>query len=84
MQRSSVENFTLCDLDNYDVILGNTFLDAYKVNIFLRVHAKNGYKLMNLDAIKNFALAKMRVNLVALISELELHSFLIFMLLRVS
>jgi hypothetical protein len=84
LQRSSVENFTLCDLDNYDVILGNTFLDAYKVNIFLRVHAKNGYKLMNLDAIKNFALAKMRVNLVALISELELHSFLIFMLLRVS
>ncbi len=26
------ENFTLCDLDNFDVILGNTFLDAYKVD----------------------------------------------------
>ncbi len=89
MQRSSIENFTLCDLDNYDVIIGNTFLDAYKINIFrnkgkLRICAKNGYKLMNLNAIYNFALAKMGVNLVALISELESFSFFIFMLLKVS
>jgi hypothetical protein len=27
-----VENFTLCDLNNFDVILGNTFLDAYKID----------------------------------------------------
>jgi hypothetical protein len=79
----------LCDLHNYDVIIGNTFLDAYKVNIFdnegkLRFCAKNGYKLMNLDAIYNCASTKMGVNLVALISELELLSFLIFMLLKVS
>jgi hypothetical protein len=39
------ENFTMCDLNNFDVILGNTFLDAYEVDIFhnggkLKVHAK--------------------------------------------
>jgi len=27
-----VANFTLCDVDNFDVILQNTFLDAYKVD----------------------------------------------------
>jgi hypothetical protein len=53
------ENFTLCDLDNFDVILGNTFLDAYKVNILhngskLKVHAKVGFKLMNLDVKYNY------------------------------
>ncbi len=35
----------MCDLNNFDVILGNTFLDAYEVDIFhnggkLKVHAK--------------------------------------------
>jgi hypothetical protein len=29
-----LENFTLCDVNNFDVILRNTFLDAYKVYIF--------------------------------------------------
>jgi len=28
------ENFTLCDLNYFDIILRNTFLDAYEVNIF--------------------------------------------------
>jgi hypothetical protein len=28
------ENFILSDLNNFDAILGNTFLDAYKINIF--------------------------------------------------
>ncbi len=47
------ENFTLCALDNFDVIPGNTFLDAYKIDIFhsegkLRVCASSGFKLMNL------------------------------------
>jgi hypothetical protein len=84
LQRGSVDNFTLCDLDNYDVIIGNTFLDAYKINIFcnkgkLIICAKNGYKLMNINAIYNFALAKMGMDLVALINELESFSFLIFM-----
>jgi hypothetical protein len=27
-----VENFTLCNLNNFDVILGDTFLDAYKID----------------------------------------------------
>ncbi len=27
------ENFTLCNLDNFEVILGNTFLDAYEIDI---------------------------------------------------
>jgi hypothetical protein len=36
-------NFTLCDLDSFDAILRNTFLDAYEVDILrngnnVRVH----------------------------------------------
>jgi hypothetical protein len=82
------ENFTLCDLDNSNVIIGNTFLDAYKINILhnrgkLKVHANNGYKLMNLDVDYNFALAKMG-NLVVLTSELESLNFLIFISLEIS
>jgi hypothetical protein len=78
-----LKNFTLCDLDNFDVIIGNTFLDAYKVDILhnegrLRVYAKCGFKLMNLDAMYNFALVEMGVNLVALDSELKSFSFFYF------
>ncbi len=78
-----------CDLDKMDVILGNTFLDAYKVHILcnkskLKDYTKIGFKLLNLDAWYNFALMKVRVNLVALVSELELISFLVLMFLRVS
>ncbi len=29
-----MENFTLCDLDNFDSILGNIFLNAYGIDIF--------------------------------------------------
>jgi hypothetical protein len=29
-----VENFTLCDLDHFDSILGNIFLDAYGIDVF--------------------------------------------------
>lgn len=29
------ENFTLCDLDNFEAIIRNTFLDAYVVDILL-------------------------------------------------
>ncbi len=77
------ENFTMCDLDNFDVILGNIFWDAYKIDIFhnksrLEVYAKCGYKLMNLYANYNYALAKMGMNLVALAIELKLNSFFIF------
>ncbi len=77
------ENFTPCDLNNFDVIVRNTFLGAYKVDIFhsedkLKVHTKSGFKLMNLDVDYNYALAFMGVNLVALASELELSNFSYF------
>jgi len=57
------------DLDNFDIIFKNTFFDAYEIDILrnkskLRVHAKSGSKLMNLNAYYNFMLAKMGVNLV--------------------
>jgi hypothetical protein len=85
----SFEDFTLCDLDNFDVILGNIFLDVYKVDIFrtrskLRIHAKVGYKLVNLYLEYNFALVEVGVNLVALANELYLLSFIVLMSLRVS
>jgi hypothetical protein len=49
------------------------FLDAYKINILcnenkLKVHATIGFKLVNLDAEYNSTLAKVRVNLVALVN----------------
>ncbi len=83
-----IENFTMCDLDKFDVILGNTFLDAYEVDIFrsrgkLKIHAKYGFKLMNLDLYYNSTLAKMGVNLVTLASELELFNFLVLIFLKV-
>jgi len=64
-------------------------LDVYKVNILcnkgkLRVHANCGFKLVNLDVKYNFALAKMRVNLIALASELKSFNFLVLMYLQVS
>jgi hypothetical protein len=77
------------DINNFDVIVGNTFLDAYKVDILhnegrLKVHAKSGFKLMNLCADYNFALVKMGVNLVTLVSELKSLNCLILMFLRIS
>jgi hypothetical protein len=81
------KNFTLCDVNNFDVILGNTFLDAYKVlhnEGRLKVHAKNGSKLMNLYVDYNFAFVEMGVNLVVLTSELNHLIFFILMFLRIS
>ncbi len=77
------------ELNNFDVILGHMFLDAYKVNILhiwgkLKVHAKSGSKLVNLYVDYNFTLEEMGVNLVALASELELPNFSILMPLKVS
>lgn len=68
------ESFTLFELDNFDVITRNTFLDVYEVNIFhngnkMKVHAKIGFKLVNLDVEYNFALAKVALHLVALAKE---------------
>lgn len=74
------ENFTLCDLDNFDVIIGNTVMFTYKVNILrirskARICAKVDFMLVNLNAEYNFVLKKVGINSVALASELKLHSF---------
>ncbi len=66
--------FTLCDLDNFDVIFENTFLDADKINIFhnkgeLKIRAKIGSKLVNLNLDYNYALAKVGITLVVLVSK---------------
>jgi hypothetical protein len=84
-----LENFTLCDVNNFDVIVRNTFLDAYKINILhnkgrLKIHAKNGSKLVNSYADYNFALVKMGVNLVVITSELKSPNFFILMFLKIS
>jgi len=83
------ENFTLCDLDNFDVIIRNTFLDACKVDILcngnkLKVCAKNGSKLVNLNVDYNFTLVEMGMNLIVLASELKSLNFLILRSLRSS
>jgi len=80
-------NFTLCELDNFDVIIRNTFLDVYEVDILhngskMRVHVKIDFKLVNLDVEYNSALVKVVVNLVALVKELKSPSFVILMSLR--
>ncbi len=64
-------------------------MNAYKVDILcsggkLKIHAKCGSKLMNLDADYNSILVKMGMILVILTSDLESPSFLILMFLRVS
>jgi len=84
-----LENFTLRDLDKFHVIVLNTFLDAYKVNIFrkggkMKVHAKVGFKLVNINVEYNFALVEVGINLVPLANEFELFSFLILIFLKVS
>jgi hypothetical protein len=55
------ENFTLCDLNNFDVFLRNTFFNVYEVNIFhngskMKISAKVGSKLLNLNEDYNFTL----------------------------
>jgi hypothetical protein len=81
------ENFTLCELDNFDVILRNPFLVVYEIDIFnneskMKVHAKIGFKLLNLDVEYNYTLGKVVVNLVVLAKELKLPSFVVLMSLR--
>jgi hypothetical protein len=50
----------------------------------MKVHAKVGFKLMNLNVNYNSALVEVGINLVALANEFELLSFLILIFLRVS
>ncbi len=52
------ESFTLCELNNFVVIIRNTFFDVYEVDIFhnrrkMRVHAKIGFKLVKLNVEYN-------------------------------
>ncbi len=77
----------MCDLNNFVVILGNTFLDDYKIDILrsegkLRVCAKSGFKLMNSYVDYNYTLEEMEVNLVVLASKLKLPNFLVLVFLR--
>jgi hypothetical protein len=70
------ENFTLCDLNNFDEIIRKTFLDAYKIDIHhngskLKIRAKVGFKLINLDVNYNYTLVKVEVNLVVLVNDLK-------------
>jgi hypothetical protein len=63
------EIFTLCALNNFDVCLGNTFFNVYEVEIFhnrskLKISAKVGSKLLNLNEDYNFALIEIGINLV--------------------
>jgi hypothetical protein len=48
----------------------------------VRVHAKIGFKLLNLDVEYNFTLAKVAVNFVVLVKKLKLSSFVILMSLK--
>ncbi len=84
-----LENFTFCDLNNFHVIVLNTFLDVYKINIFrkgskMTIHTKVGFKLVNLNVEYNSALVEVGINLVALANEFELLIFLILIFLRFS
>jgi hypothetical protein len=83
------EIFTLCDLNNFDVLLGNTFFNVYEVDIFdngskMKVSAKVSFKLLNLNEDYNSPLVEIGINLVVkLAKELESFSFIILMSLRV-
>jgi hypothetical protein len=75
-----LENFTLCDLDNFHVIVLKTFFNAYKVDIFrkgskMKIHAKVDFKLVNSNVEYNSALVEVGINLVVLANEFELLSF---------
>jgi hypothetical protein len=79
----------MCDLNSFDVILGNIFLNAYKKNIFhkqkkLRIYGKVGSKLMNLNGDYNSTKTKVEINLVVLTKELESPNFVVLMSLGVS
>ncbi len=62
------ENFTLCDLNNFDAFLGNTFLDAYKIDILcgknkVRICAKVDSKMVELNKNDQTTLANIKIYL---------------------
>jgi hypothetical protein len=63
-------------------------LDAYEIDIFrnrnkVRIYAKVGFKLVNLDVNYSFMLAKVRINLVVLTKKLESLNFVNLMFLKI-
>jgi hypothetical protein len=83
------DNFTLCNLNYFDIIIGNTFLDGYEINILynknkVKVRTKVGSKLMNLNGNHNSLLEKIGINLVVFIKELKSFCFMILMSLKIS
>ncbi len=83
------KNFTLCHLDNFDIIIGNTFSNANEVDILcsksnLKICTNYGSKLVKWDVNYNFTLVKMGMNLVTLASELKAPSFKFWCLLKIS
>jgi hypothetical protein len=79
---SFVEDFTLCDMDEVDFILGNTFLDTYGVDIRRRpkvkVIANVDGKELELDIIKTPSFGGSQI-LLASIEDLEHDRFLVVM-----
>ena len=76
-----VENFTVCEMDGIDLILGNTFFDTYGVDIRrrpLRVVANPEGKEIELEFTKAPNMLGSRINLVNL-EELEDTRFLIML-----
>ncbi len=64
-------------------------MDAYEIDVLRSinkgiVHAKVGYKLVNLNAYYNYLLAKVEIILVILTKELKSPNFVILMSLRIS
>lgn len=74
MERNKVkfiENFTICALNGIEAILGNTFIDVYRVNVLrggskLRVIAKLIDKSVNLKVEYQVSLTKVSIHLVSL------------------
>jgi hypothetical protein len=64
-------------------------LDAYEIDVLhsenkRRVHAKGGYKLVNLNAYYNYLLAKVEITLVILTKELKSPNLVILMSFKIS
>jgi hypothetical protein len=65
------ENFTICALNRMEAILGNTFLDAYHVDVLrggfkLKVFAKLANRSINLEVEYHTSLVKVSIHLVSL------------------
>ncbi len=75
------ESFTLCDLNNFDAFLGNTFLDAYEVHILcgknkVRIYTKVDSNLVEFYTNDQITLANIKIDLMVL-SKLEQTRFLV-------